>query len=77
MATTAVLMSFISSLLPVMAYVVGFRKVFGAASSGIPLAHWALACLLLTSAASLASWATLHKSARRSHAGVIAQYTAE
>lgn len=77
MATTAVLISFISSLLPVMAYVVGFRKAFGAASIGIPLAHWALACLLLTSAASLASWATLHKPERRSPAGVIAQYTAE
>ena len=32
MATTAVLASFISSLLPGMAYAVGFRKVFGAAS---------------------------------------------
>lgn len=31
-ATTAVLIPFISSLLLVMAYAVGFRKVFGAAS---------------------------------------------
>ena len=77
MATTAVLISFTSSLLPVMAYAAGFHKVFGAASIGIPWAHWALVFLLLTSAASLASWATVRKSAGRSPAGVIAQYTGE
>ncbi len=77
MATTAVLISLTSSLLPVFAYAVGFHKVFGAASIGIPWAHWALVYLLLSSAASLASWATVRKSAGRSPAGVIAQYTGE
>ena len=77
MATTAVLISFTSSILPVMAYAAGFHKVFGAASIGIPWAHWVLVFLLLTSAASLASWATVRKSAGRSPAGVIAQYTGE
>lgn len=77
MATTAVSISFTSSLLPVMAYAAGFHKVFGAASIGIPWAHWALVYLLLTSAASLASWVTVRKSAGRSPAGVIAQYTGE
>lgn len=77
MATTAVSISFTSSLLPVMAYAAGFHKVFGAASIGIPWAHWALVYLLLTSVASLASWVTVRKSAGRSPAGVIAQYTGE
>ena len=77
MATTAVLISLTSSLLPVLAYAVGFHKVFGAASIGIPWAYWALVSLLLTSAASLASWVTVRKSAGRSPAGVIAQYTGE
>ena len=77
MATTAVLISFTSSILPVIAYAAGFRKVFGVASIGIPWTHWALVYLLLTSAASLTSWATVRKSAGRSPAGVIAQYTGE
>lgn len=77
MATTAVLISLTSSLLPVLAYAVGFHKVFGAASIGIPWAHWVLVYLLLSSSASSASWVTVRKSAGRSPAGVIAQYTGE
>lgn len=53
------------------------RRLVPAASIGIPWAHWALVYLLLTSAASLASRATVRKSARRSPAGVIAQHTGE
>ncbi|OZG59947.1 permease [Bifidobacterium lemurum] len=77
MATTTALVSFVSSLLPIVVYAEGFRKIFGVSHIGIPWIHWALVYLILAAAASLASWATVRRTVRRSPAAVIARYTGE
>ena len=75
--TTATLLSFLSSLVPLIIFVAGFHRVFGVARLGIPWAQWGLIYGLLIVAATLASWLTVRPSLHASPAGVISRYTGE